>query len=342
MKISNLKKKYKNLLASLIDDYYQEKKKNQPKGRKLKFNPKFYLTQIFKVLFSGYNWSNLNCKRVDESTVRKIHKRWSDDGIYYIGYNIMKEKYHSNKQFNKLFIDSSIIQNYNCSDKMLNFSHKYRSKFSIKLNVICDSNKVPVSFNLTSPTVSDTGTIKSLLKRIQINVPPENANIKPIKLIGDKGYISENNRFCSKRNNFKLIHGYRRNQKTEITKNLKKRNSENNKLLKERHVVENMFCDIKKIYKRLALINERKLSNYYSFLVMGMTCQFIKALENDENEENKPKNKKQKNKIFEERTNEIMTLQDGKLIRYEYVKKKKPKKTKKNLKKTKKTKKNKI
>ena len=74
----------------------------------------------------------------------------------------------------------------------------------------------------------------------------------------------------------KLITPLRKNQK-----NAKQINKKNKKILKKRFKVEALFAMLKKTYKRLQLVVDRKLINYNTFLIMATTCQFIKKNRND-------------------------------------------------------------
>ena len=55
-------------------------------------------------------------------------------------------------------------------------------------------------------------------------------------------------------------------------------NAKDKKILKDRYKVEQTFSHLKRSYKRIDTIEDKKLHNYEIFLMMAVTCQFIKQL----------------------------------------------------------------
>ena len=97
-------------------------------GRKNKFNNEFYLNYIFRILFYGECWNTFFCDKCDRSTIRKKYYRWSDAGIFTYAHDKLFSIYRKNRTFKNLFIDSSTIENYNCTD--VNFCYKIKTKKS--------------------------------------------------------------------------------------------------------------------------------------------------------------------------------------------------------------------
>ena len=65
----------------------------------------------------------------DISTIRKRFYNWSDLGFFNCAYKIMYDKYSNNRTFKNMFVDSTIIQNYNCSDRdYIDYYYKIVSK----------------------------------------------------------------------------------------------------------------------------------------------------------------------------------------------------------------------
>ena len=179
----------------------------------------------------------------------------------------MFEKYSKNRTFKNMFVDSTIIQNYNCSDSdYIDYYYKIVSKKQMKLSVICDSNKIPLVYELSKPQKSD---IKGCIDMI----PKINNNLKKKSFImGDKGYVVNKKYYRNKNKNIKIVSNKRKNQLKQNT--VKEKN-----LLKKRYLVENCFATIKNSYKRIRHIYERKIKYFNNFVKMAFTCQIIMFLE---------------------------------------------------------------
>jgi hypothetical protein len=105
-----------------------------------------------RIFFYGEIWETFYCPDCDRSTIRKKFYKWSDQGIFGEAYYTMFYKYTKNRSFKRLFIDSTIIQNKNCSDKNVTFGgHKFKGKKQIKISAITDSNRCVLSYNVTNP-----------------------------------------------------------------------------------------------------------------------------------------------------------------------------------------------
>jgi hypothetical protein len=105
------------------------------------------------------------------------------------------------------------------------------------------------------------------------NVQKTLNNIKhPIKdyitlnLIGDRGYVSQK-KFKVMNREVSVIAPKRKNQHTKNTDKEKK-------LLKNRHIIENLFASIKST-NRLMIRKDKKLNCYFSFLYMKMIEIYI-------------------------------------------------------------------
>ena len=105
--------KYKILLLAIINDVYIHKL-----GRKCKFSPEFYLDYIFRILFYGENWNTFECTECDRSTIRKKFYKWNEMGIFKIAYAKLIEEYNKHRSYKHFFIDSTIIENVNCSEEV--------------------------------------------------------------------------------------------------------------------------------------------------------------------------------------------------------------------------------
>ena len=129
MKRTELIKIYKDILLKII-----AKLDTRTVGRKNKFSNKFYLDYIFRILFYGEYWNTFHCPDCDRSTIRKKFYKWRNIGVFSNALNNMQLKYYKNRTFKYLFIDSAIIQNYNCNES-INYYYKMKTKKNNK--IIC-------------------------------------------------------------------------------------------------------------------------------------------------------------------------------------------------------------
>jgi len=216
-----------------------------------------------RILFYGEKWETFDCQLCDRSTIRKRFVVWSNNNIFYDAYIEMYRSYTFNITFKRLFIDSTIIQNKNCSDENVTFGgHKLKGKKQSKISIISDSNGCILSYINSNPKPFDNQFIKPLISKLNVNLK------KGATVIGDKGYINKQKRF--KNNKIKLLAVKRKNQKPN--------NAKDKKILKDRYKVEQTFSHLKRSYKRIDTIEDKKLQNYETFLMMAVTCQFIKQL----------------------------------------------------------------
>ena len=149
------------------------------------------------------------------------------------------------------------------------------------LSVICDQNKLPLSvsclainktiYNGRKTSVHEIKSVQNTLNNIDFSIK----DYINLNLIGDRGYISQEK--------FKIM-GRKLNTITPKKKNQHIKNThKEKKLLKNRHIIENLFATIKS-NNRLMLRKDKKLNNYLSFLYMNMLEIHIKyALKNKSN-----------------------------------------------------------
>ena len=152
------------------------------------------------------------------------------------------------------------------SDTLVDYYYKIKSKKQIKISIICDSNNVPLSHIITNPKKHDSQMVVLLIKKLDIKLN-NNATI-----IGDCGYLLKKKRYRDKHNNkIRLLVPVKKNQNKKISRIDKIK-------LKKRFIVEQTFSHLKKSYRRLTNIYDRKINNYETFLIMAICCQIIKSL----------------------------------------------------------------
>jgi transposase len=263
---------YKELLIEIINTFESER----VMGRKNKFPINFYLDPIIDILFEGCTWNYVkHNSKINISTIKKKFKSWQNNGIFIIAHKLLLNKYCNIMSIDELLIDSSCIQNNNCSDELLGYYYKIKCKKQIKLSILCTPNNSVLAHHLSNPKEHDSQHIPILIDKLKSS----NININNnCKIIGDKGYIANKTHYKVNKKNVNIITPKRKNQKS-------KHYSKNINCLKRRYIVEQTIAHLKKTYRRLALIYERNISTYESFLVMAFTCQIIRKV-NDLNKYN--------------------------------------------------------
>jgi hypothetical protein len=267
MKRETLINKYKIFLSNTVDEYYNNKRIF---GRKNKYNNFTYIKPMLRVLFYGHRWEDLKLKNIKLSTVKKKFTLWKNKDIFNTAYQILINKFYKNNKIKTLFTDSFCVQNINCSDEKLSKYYKMPGKNQIKVSIISTFNNLPISTSIDKPTKHDSVIFPKLvnnLRKTNIQID-NNCNIG-----ADKGYISKKKQYFIKNKKVNLITPKRKNQK-------KRTNKKNKNFLKGRYSVEQTNSHLKLVYKRLQLIYDRKLENYETFLIMALTCQFIRKSEN--------------------------------------------------------------
>ena len=259
MKREILMKHYKNVLLDVIKIFDVHKL-----GRKNKYTTDFYIDNIFRILFYGECWNTFKCNKCDRSTIRKKFYKWKNLDIFTIAYNLLFNKYAKHRTFRELFIDSTIIENLNCSE-MIGRYYKIKTKNQFKISVICDNNRVPLVYKISNPAHHDNTFIKPLICDLKCNLHDMS------KLMGDKGYITKHKNIQHKNKKVTIVYPYRVNQK-------KHNNQQNKKLLKKRYIVEQLFSHLKRTYRRLKYGFDRYMVNYNTFFIMACACQIIRAI----------------------------------------------------------------
>ena len=224
------------ILFDIIYKLYNKTNKHLS-GRKLKFNLKFYLSEIFTILKLGIPWRTLKSD-AHYTTIYKFYKKLVKQNIFKTAFDIsVKIYYKTNEKINEiknLFIDSTMIKNINGCE-LLGRNHYDRNRLGNKITVLVDEKGIPVSIFISKANVYDSKITEQAIN---------NASIKIIhkRIIGDKGYISNKTKNKLKNKRISLIYPYRKNQQ------LKNSTFQKN-LLKKRHIVENFFSWLKR-YRR--------------------------------------------------------------------------------------------
>jgi hypothetical protein len=258
--------KYKQLIVQYINSLNKDKR-----GRKTKCSIEYYVDRILYVFRTGISWNNLETVNCTSNAVYKNFLKWNKLNIFKDMYIKLLNNYSITNSFKKLYIDSTTIQNL-CGfiDNTSYDGYKIPNKRSVKLTVICNENKIPVAHLFSPSNIHDSKLIEPTIKNIKM--PIKGSDNYPIKLIGDKGYISSaTNRYKLKIKKIQLI--------TPLRKNYIKKPSnynKNKKLFSKRIVIEHLFNTIKRTSKRLSKIMDRKEEILDAWLYMIFSIQLLR------------------------------------------------------------------
>ena len=280
-------RKWISLAKAKIEENYE--KKLFKKGRKRTFPIEMYLKYIMYVLETGITWNNLIDTPCKPNTIRKQYGIWVGQGIFddihkelLTAYDMETTNQSSPLLIseNNLFIDSTDIQNRNGTEKITGFGIKFKNKRAMKIHSLCDENKVSYSFVLTPANCSDSTVTENVID--SSIVPLHHSNHNKLRISGDKGYINRKTRDKLRDDNIILVTPPRRNQYEDSNRTRRKRvRGLNKKCLKKRINVEHSYSLLKRSYKRVNYLYERKLKHFYNFLLIANSCivlrNFIKC-----------------------------------------------------------------
>jgi hypothetical protein len=275
---------FKKYIIEIVKDKY-------PQKRTRKYSFEYYLENFVHVLNDFVKWSSLQFldkkqKSYHWKSIYNEFNKWTKDNVFEEAfYKFINSKYFKISKVKKdkninLFIDVTKIANHLGSEGIA-INGEYKKKNVTNLTIICDQNKLPLSVScLATNKIIYNGRKTSVheIKNVQNTLNNINLPIKDyinLNLIGDRGYISQE-KFKIMGRKLNTITPKRKNQHTKNT------NKEKN-LLKNRHIIENLFATIKS-NNRLIIRKDKKLNNYLSFLYMNMLELHIKhALKNKSN-----------------------------------------------------------
>ena len=237
-------------------------------GRPNKFEYMFYIKNIIHITVTGLSWDKLSLLlSINVDLIRKKYIKWINLGVFSKANSIILHQYKRNNKYKNLFIDSTNIVNFS---GCLNFGYniKIKNKKSIKVSVLVDHNKIPHIIDVSKGSIHDAKIMENII------ATKLNNNKHAFNLVGDKGYIKNNNyvNYIKDNNNITLITPLRTNSKKENI------NEDNKILLKDRSKVEHFFSLLKRGYKRISTINDKLLVNYNNFLNIAVSLISLKII----------------------------------------------------------------
>ena len=215
---------------------------------------KYIVNYIYYVLKTGIQWKALMCQ-CNESTVRKKFTYWNKIKVFTAVYNELRDVYITNTQIKNTYIDASHSRNINGYD-LIGKNHYDRYRYSTKLHLIIDANRVPISYIFTSGNVSDSKMTEKLTNILKIKIMKDKR--RTIYVIGDNIYL-----YTPLKSNNKKI------------KNTKKYNRKFKTF--DRIIIENMFSRLDK-FKRIYNRYEKLSQNFIGFHNIAFVSMIINKL----------------------------------------------------------------
>ena len=280
---SHIKHKLKAYLLDRIvetdNDYLLAKKKH---GRPYAISNELCLDAIFYVLLEGVSWeiaSKLATNTTSyRSTIHRIYQKWIDRNIFDDTYNDFIQLYKDTTlDDNVYFIDSTDIQNKRMS-KINTYKSFKLKKQAIRLTVICDANKIPISHSVKPAKKTDNILGYELLRDTFLN--------KRITMCGDKGYSMNRYKLSIiNRNQIEMLipkkKYKKKNYKTPNYKPKIKRIRHSKRMkdtLNKRIIVEHCNSIIHRTYKQLSRVNDTKLKNFNTMIKIAISMMIINKI----------------------------------------------------------------
>ena len=257
-----------------------------PNKRKPKFTAIYYLTNILDMLTDFVSWKSLTKsnklvgdKKYHYKTIADIHHMWCNKGVYKCAHEEITTKKVkaeiADEDVFDILIDSTLIANKNGAENIGYGGESKKKKFT-KITAITtvSGNIVALHEHKTqTKVIPDKFKVNKILK-ISTHEHDTNAIIpavikartieptKAINVIGDKGYIiNENKQKELAKHNAIMIAAKRNNQKIKNTDSEKQK-------LKGRYKVENFFSKIK-AYNRIQIRRDRIFKNFMGFVYLA-------------------------------------------------------------------------
>jgi transposase len=259
------------LILNVIDEV-SKKTKTKTRGRKPKYNNRYYLQKIVYVLNSDIKWNYLVCE-VHYTTVYKVFRKWSQLKVFEIAHNkiiqMINDKHYTDNhnRLDMMLIDSADILNKQGYESV-DYTFKYKNKKATRVTIIASEELIPLTSHICAPHIADSQLTKITVDKLPI--PTKNCKRRPLNLIADGGYINEKEKIKLQRK-VNLIYPYRRNQK-------KKNTVAEKGLLRKRYKIEHVNAWFKNC-KRLTMRVDRLDETFDSFLKLKLLMVTEKRLE---------------------------------------------------------------
>lgn len=227
-------------------------------------------------LRTGVAWKYVPVHGCGFSTAYKRVQSWVKQGVirevwrHLLGLYSSKKLADDPSWFKTLFIDTTMIKNLAGTD-CVGGNPTDRGRLGSKISMLCDRDRIPVSCVLYPANRQDCTTVEETVHAVPCPLTVDNRRTSHI--VGDKAYSTKRIRefLCAKR--MRHVAESKKNSKRKI----KLRPSDKQKL-KQRHVVENLFCRLKQ-FKRVRHRMDRLVSAYEAGVQVAMCVMLLSKLQ---------------------------------------------------------------
>jgi hypothetical protein len=231
------------------------------RGCKIKYNRCLFVNAFIKRLKTGNTWVNLqNEFKISKTHLHRIFTSWSDNNVFENVYNTFLKNNKCYIDNDEVYIDSSIIINkYGYKNTTGINTYEARKHRSNKISCIVSKNGFPLGIKVTNSQIHDIKILYDTLPKKTFFT----------KLIGDKGYISENIKKKLQRNRkINLITNYRKNQKKKQNINIS-----------SRITIEHFNCLIKQ-NKIINIRYDKSIESYENMVYLGCLYRSLQIVFN--------------------------------------------------------------
>lgn len=215
----------------------------------------------------------INKNYVDGKYLNEIHNFYNKCHLYDKLYKYILFQYVQLLNFESLktlYIDSSFIHNVLCTDASRN--PQFYNKTGLKIHVLSDSNRTPISFIISDASTSDTSIATKLFNELFIDISFVKTHTTSI--IADSSYSSIFNLEFFTNLGFKCVFGF---NKRHIKKDtvIEPANDVSKDVYKTRHIPENCFAIIKR-FPVLLNCYEKTINSYKGLLLFALSSSLCK------------------------------------------------------------------
>jgi hypothetical protein len=277
--INKLFKMLKKHKKNIVDSFYFSEKYPKPHP-KCKYTDKLYIGCIYFIFKHGSFWESF-LGPIPGKQVNKRHHEYIDRYHLYENFfyqerdDYLMNYVNEHNQIKNLMIDTSIINNKNCSEVYKHLPYNKNRK-GCKIGLIIEDNRLPLVVSINESTVHDckigNQDIDTLINNEKFNEALEKLDTEPFAL-ADSAYDSAE--LKDKLSNANIKHIIKPNNRGKKYKRKKKIWKRHKPRYKKRIKVEYSFANIKRSPK-INCIYERKIKAYFGGLFVLLGALFIK------------------------------------------------------------------
>lgn len=283
-----------NILIAKLKEYIIPKIpcKKSDKGRPYSVSHDKLMEAIFYILKHGITWELASQLVMGDTKYKStLNRRYNELIKYGIITDIHKQltqEYINENKIDDVYIDSMDTINGNCNKKNTAKSFKLH-KQAVRITLICDKNKIPLSYRTDPARDNDNVLGFKLASAFHIN------DKKVHFLVGDKGYqmIYDKKQMLIRENKLYLITPKKKYKRKIVykTKNYKRKikRIRHSKRMKEslrgRIKVEHCNSILHRSFKRLQIVYDKSMMTFNAFTELAIICIIL-------HQNNQPKTKK--------------------------------------------------